>query len=70
MKFPIHSLWPWSQVMTIAEKAEVINFASAWLDHKVAAFVEDLRQLERQVAEICRRIDRPPPARKGCAVKT
>jgi hypothetical protein len=56
--------------MTIAEKAEVINFASAWLDHKVAAFVEDLRQLERQVAEICRRIDRLPPARKGCAVKT
>jgi len=43
--------------MTKAEKAEVIDFISGWMDHKVAAIEEELKQLQRQVAEARRRID-------------
>ena len=37
--------------MTKAEKAEVINFFSGWLDHKVAAIEEEIKQLELQIRE-------------------
>ena len=46
--------------MTKAEKAEVINFVSAWLDHKVAAIEEEIKQLQRQQAELRRRVDALP----------
>jgi hypothetical protein len=50
--------------MTKAEKAEVINFVSAWLDHKVAAIEEGIKQLQRQQAELRRRVD-ALPVQKG-----
>jgi len=42
--------------MTKAEKAEVIDFFSALLDHKVAWMEEDLRELSLEVADARRRI--------------
>jgi len=47
--------------MTKTEKAEAINFFSGWLDHKVAAIDEEIKQLQRQFTDI-RRIDALPPA--------
>jgi hypothetical protein len=43
--------------MTKADKAEIINLSSAWLDHRVAKMEEELRRLEKQVAEAHRLIE-------------
>jgi len=46
-----------SRSKTKADKAEIINLSSAWLDHRVANMEEELRRLEKQVAEAHRLIE-------------
>ena len=44
------------------QKAEIINFVSAWVEHRVANIEEELRQLQKEFAQIRRRTDALPPA--------
>jgi hypothetical protein len=43
--------------VTKAEKTGVINFVSAWLDHRVAGIEEEMKRLQKRLADAERRIE-------------
>jgi hypothetical protein len=47
----------WSCAVTKAEKTGVINFVSAWLDHRVAGIEEEMKRLQKRLADAERRIE-------------